>query len=230
MRVLDVGTGPGDCAAAAVARGADATGIDIAAAMVELASQRHPDARVRPGLGYRASICGRIVRRRGRQPRHPARRRAGAGRARAGACARPGRTRSAVDVGRSRAVAALQCLDRRGRTTPRCRRRAMFRTGRRSSSSGRTTCSTRCCSGAGFADVEIGSFTLEFPLHSADELMTVVAEGNGANGRVAAGGRRLPARRDAREPRAADRARGVAATATPFQPPMKIAAGTKPGR
>ena len=44
MRVLDVGTGPGDAAAAAVARGADATGIDIAAAMVEIASRRHPEA------------------------------------------------------------------------------------------------------------------------------------------------------------------------------------------
>src|SRR6266545_8073721 len=44
MRVLDVGTGPGDAAASAVARGADATGIDIAAAMVEIASRRHPDA------------------------------------------------------------------------------------------------------------------------------------------------------------------------------------------
>ena len=44
MRVLDVGTGPGDVAAAAVARGALATGIDIAAAMVELAARRNPDA------------------------------------------------------------------------------------------------------------------------------------------------------------------------------------------
>jgi SAM-dependent methyltransferase len=44
LRVLDVGTGPGDAAAAAAARGADAIGIDIAGAMVEIASGRHPDA------------------------------------------------------------------------------------------------------------------------------------------------------------------------------------------
>jgi SAM-dependent methyltransferase len=44
LRVLDVGTGAGDAAGSASARGAHATGVDVAAAMVEIAAQRHPAA------------------------------------------------------------------------------------------------------------------------------------------------------------------------------------------
>src|SRR5262249_36766853 len=40
--VLDVGTGTGEAAARAAGRGAVATGVDIASAMVEIAAQRHP--------------------------------------------------------------------------------------------------------------------------------------------------------------------------------------------
>jgi ubiquinone/menaquinone biosynthesis C-methylase UbiE len=43
-RVLDVGTGAGDAAGRAVERGAEATGVDVAAAMVEIAAHRHPEA------------------------------------------------------------------------------------------------------------------------------------------------------------------------------------------
>jgi len=43
-RILDVGTGAGDAAGRAVERGAQATGVDVAAAMLEIASRRHPDA------------------------------------------------------------------------------------------------------------------------------------------------------------------------------------------
>jgi SAM-dependent methyltransferase len=43
-RVLDVGTGSGDAAGRAVERGGSATGVDVAAAMVEIASGRHPAA------------------------------------------------------------------------------------------------------------------------------------------------------------------------------------------
>ncbi|HEY7454176.1 MAG TPA: methyltransferase domain-containing protein [Thermoleophilaceae bacterium] len=42
MRVLDVGSGAGDTAARATERGARATGVDVAAAMVEIATRRHP--------------------------------------------------------------------------------------------------------------------------------------------------------------------------------------------
>lgn len=43
-RVVDVGTGPGDAAGRAAERGAIATGVDVAAAMVEIAARRHPAA------------------------------------------------------------------------------------------------------------------------------------------------------------------------------------------
>jgi SAM-dependent methyltransferase len=42
LRVLDLGTGPGDVAAQAAKRGAAAVGIDIAAAMIDLARRQHP--------------------------------------------------------------------------------------------------------------------------------------------------------------------------------------------
>src|SRR5262245_14693699 len=44
LRVLDVGTGAGDAAGRAVERGARATGVDVAAAMVEIAARRFPAA------------------------------------------------------------------------------------------------------------------------------------------------------------------------------------------
>lgn len=48
-RVLDVATGPGFVAAEAAARGSDAVGLDIAEAMVEEASRRHPGLEFRVG-------------------------------------------------------------------------------------------------------------------------------------------------------------------------------------
>jgi ubiquinone/menaquinone biosynthesis C-methylase UbiE len=47
--LLDIGTGPGFVAAAAVARGANVTGIDVADAMVEIAQARVPNGRFRQG-------------------------------------------------------------------------------------------------------------------------------------------------------------------------------------
>jgi SAM-dependent methyltransferase len=47
--LLDVGTGPGFVATAAVVRGATVTGIDVADAMIELASRRVPGATFRQG-------------------------------------------------------------------------------------------------------------------------------------------------------------------------------------
>ena len=44
LRVVDVGTGAGDAAGRASERGAQATGIDVAAAMVEIAAGRYPAA------------------------------------------------------------------------------------------------------------------------------------------------------------------------------------------
>ena len=45
QRVIDVGSGAGEAAARATERGADATGVDVAAAMVEIATRRHPGTR-----------------------------------------------------------------------------------------------------------------------------------------------------------------------------------------
>lgn len=48
-RLLDVACGPGDAVAAALARGAHATGVDFAAAMVAQASQLHPGVAFKAG-------------------------------------------------------------------------------------------------------------------------------------------------------------------------------------
>jgi SAM-dependent methyltransferase len=48
-RVLDVATGPGYVAAAAAARGAAATGVDIAEGMLAVAAERHPELRLVQG-------------------------------------------------------------------------------------------------------------------------------------------------------------------------------------
>ena len=45
LRVVDVGSGAGEGAARATRRGAQATGVDVAGAMVEIATKRHPDTR-----------------------------------------------------------------------------------------------------------------------------------------------------------------------------------------
>ena len=49
VRLLDVACGPGDGAAAAERRGASATGLDFAAAMVAQAARLHPDLEFRTG-------------------------------------------------------------------------------------------------------------------------------------------------------------------------------------
>ena len=51
-RLLDVGTGPGYVAAAAKARGANVVAVDVAAAMVELASRLYPRLDVRQADAY----------------------------------------------------------------------------------------------------------------------------------------------------------------------------------
>jgi SAM-dependent methyltransferase len=49
VRLLDVACGPGDAAAAAASRRADATGVDFSAAMVTLAARLHPGIAFRVG-------------------------------------------------------------------------------------------------------------------------------------------------------------------------------------
>jgi SAM-dependent methyltransferase len=48
-RLLDAACGPGTLAAAAAARGGEPVGLDLAPGMVELARERHPALRFRPG-------------------------------------------------------------------------------------------------------------------------------------------------------------------------------------
>jgi hypothetical protein len=81
--------------------------------------------------------------------------------------------------------------------------------------------------GAGFADVDVGLFTSDFPVRSADELMTVVAEATvrmGAllrDGDISQRGRVRESLEQRIDPwRRGD---GYAVPAS-----MKIAAGTKP--
>jgi len=64
-RVLDVATGPGPIAAAAVARGAEVVGLDFSAAMISEAQRRHPSVVFREGdaekLPFDASSFDAVV-------------------------------------------------------------------------------------------------------------------------------------------------------------------------
>jgi SAM-dependent methyltransferase len=57
-RVLDVACGPGRCAAAAAARGADVVGLDAAAGMVGLARARYPQIEFRQGDAEELPFAG----------------------------------------------------------------------------------------------------------------------------------------------------------------------------
>lgn len=83
--------------------------------------------------------------------------------------------------------------------------------------------------GARFADVEIGSFALDFPLHSADELLNIIAEGTVRMAALlqAADDSQRAKMRASLERRIEPWRRGDG-YAVPA--PVKIAAGTKPGR
>ena len=226
IRVLDVGTGPGDAAAAAVARGADATGIDIAAAMVELASRRHPEAVFVQGSatelpfanGSFDAAVGNLVILHVGVPELAARELA----------------RVLVPGGR----AALSTWDAPERSPLFSALVGAVADAEMSPPSdvphgpsffhfAEDDVFHALLSGAGFADVEVESFTFEFPLRSADELMTVVAEATvrmGAllrEGDVSQRGRVRESLEQRIDPwRRGD---GYAVPAS-----MKIAAGTKP--
>ena len=59
MRVVDVGSGAGDAAARATERGARATGVDVAAAMVKIATRRCPGAASEPYLARQGPAASR---------------------------------------------------------------------------------------------------------------------------------------------------------------------------
>lgn len=60
-RVVDVGSGPGDLAAACAARGARVVGVDIADQMVAIARQRHPGIEFHQGDAHALALEDRSV-------------------------------------------------------------------------------------------------------------------------------------------------------------------------
>jgi len=227
MRVLDVGSGPGDAAAAAVARGATATGIDVAAAMVELAAQRHPGATFVQGSAtelpfadesFDAAIGNVVILHVGEPERA------------AEELARvlvPG-ARVALSTwevpGRSPLFGALVGAVEDAEVTPPSdvpHGPSFFRFGK-------DEVFEALLRGAGFADVSVESVTFDFPLRSADDLMTVVSEATVRMGALLrAGDDSQRARmRESLEQRIAPWRRddGYEVPA-----PMKIASGLKPG-
>ena len=175
MRVLDVGTGPGDVAAAAVARGALATGIDIAAAMVELAARRNPDATFVQGSAtelpfaeesFDAAVGNLLILHVGEPEK--------AAQELARVVVPGGRVAlSTWDVPeRSPLFSALlgAVADAEASTPSEVPHGPSF------FQFGEDDAFRALLDGAGFVDVEIGSVTLQFRLHSVEELMTLVAE------------------------------------------------------
>ena len=227
MRVLDVGTGPGDAAAAAVARGADATGIDIAAAMVEIASRRHPGASFVQGSATELpftdesfdAAVGNVVILHVGEPERAAQELARV------LVPGGGVALSTWDVPeRSPLFGALVGAVADAEVSP----PSDVPHGPSFFQFGEDDVFRALLLGAGFADVEIRSVTFDFRLRSADELMTVVAEATVRMGALLrAGDDSQRARmRDSLEQRIAPWRRGDR-YAVPA--PMKIAAGTKRG-
>jgi len=175
MRVLDVGTGPGDAAATAVARGADATGIDIAPAMVEIASRRHPDAVFVQGSAtelpfadgsFDAAVGNLVILHVGEPER--------AAQEMARVLVPGGRVALSTWDAPERSPlfsALVGAVADAGVSPP-----SDVPHGPAFFQFGEDDAFRALLLGAGFADVDVGSFTFDFPLRSADELMTVVAE------------------------------------------------------
>ena len=227
MRVLDVGTGPGTAAAGAATRGAQATGIDIAPAMVEIAAQRHPDPEFVQGSAtelpfaggsFDAAIGNIVIQHVGEPER--------AADELARVLVPGGRVAlSTWDVPeRSPLFAALIGAVEDAQVPP-----SEVPHGPSFFQFGEDDVFRALLVGAGFSDVEIGSFALDFPLHSADELLNIIGEGTvrmAALLRAADDSQRAKVRASIeRRIEPWRRGDGYAVPA-----PVKIAAGTKPGR
>jgi len=225
-RVLDVGTGPGDAAGRAVERGAEATGIDVAGAMVEIAARRHPVATFVqasaselpfPDGSFDAVVGNNVIQHIG-EPKRAALefRRVLAPGGRVALTNWDAAERSPFFAAVHEAVAAAQVPSPTeapaGPSFFQFTEDAVFRA---------------LLEDAGFEAVAVESLPIEIPVASGDELITALAEGTvrvGAALRAADDAQR-DRMREALEERLAEWRRG-SGFAVPA--PMKLASGTKP--
>jgi len=225
-RVLDVGTGPGDAAGRAVERGAEATGIDVAGAMVEIAARRHPVATFVqasaselpfPDGSFDAVVGNNVIQHVG-DPQRAARE----------------MERVLVSGGR----VALSNWDAAERSP-------FFAAVMGAAAAAEVPTPTEAPAGpsffqftddrafralledAGFESVAVDSIPTEIPVGSADELIAALAEGTVRTGAAlrAADDAQRDRMRDALEKRLAEWRRGPGFV---LPSPMKLASGTKP--
>ena len=225
-RVLDVGAGPGDAAGRAVERGAEATGIDVAGAMVEIAARRHPVATFVqasaselpfPDGSFDAVVGNNVIQHVG-DPQRAARE----------------MNRVLVSGGR----VALSNWDAAERSP-------FFAAVMGAVAAAEVPPPTEAPAGpsffqftddrafralledAGFESVSVDSIPTEIPVASADELITALAEGTVRTGAAlrAADDAQRDRMRDALEERLAEWRRGPGFV---LPSPMKLASGTKP--
>ena len=225
-RVLDVGAGPGDAAGRAVERGAEATGTDVAGAMVEIAARRHPAATFVqasaselpfPDGSFDAVVGNNVIQHVG-DPQRAARE----------------MERVLVSGGR----VALSNWDAAERSP-------FFAAVMAAVAAAEVPTPTEAPAGpsffqftddrafralledAGFESVAVDSIPTEIPVGSADELIAALAEGTVRTGAAlrAADDAQRDRMRDALEERLAEWRRGPGFV---LPSPMKLASGTKP--
>jgi ubiquinone/menaquinone biosynthesis C-methylase UbiE len=176
MRVLDIGTGGGDGAAAAAERGADATGVDVSPSMVELAARRHPKAAFVEASAtnlpfadgsFDAAVGNIVIQHVGepeRAARELARVLAPGGRAAVSTWDAP--ERSPFFAALLGAIAAAE-VPAPSEIPP----------GPSFFQFADDDAFRSLLAGAGFADVSLSSFAIEFPVVSADGLMSALEDG-----------------------------------------------------
>jgi SAM-dependent methyltransferase len=192
MSVLDVGTGAGNAVARALERGAEATGVDVAGAMIAIASARHPAATFVQasatdlpfGDGSFDAAVGNIVIQHVGEPEHALRELA--------RVLRPeGRLALSTWDAPERSpffAALLGAVADAGVQPP-----SEVPPGPSFFQFADDELFVALLGGAGFVDVVIAAFSVEFSLRSADELMSALMEGTvrtGAALRAADGGQR----------------------------------------
>jgi ubiquinone/menaquinone biosynthesis C-methylase UbiE len=225
-RVLDVGTGAGDAAGRAVERGAQATGVDVASAMVEIASGRYPQAAFVQASAtelpfadatFDAAIGNNVIQHVG-EPKLAAREleRVLAPGGHVALSSWDAAERSPFFAAVHDAVAAAGVPPPteapEGPSFFQFTDESVFRA---------------LLEDAGFDEVSVGAIGLEIPVASADELITALAEGTVRVGAAlrAADETQRELMRTALEERLADWRRGDGYA---IPAPMKLANGTKP--